>query len=89
MTFLAAAYGQFLNGTALGNNCGVLTAATVLSQSVSNRMNNVTNHMGTTEIDCTDRIGCETPLNLSKVKLKRLVHSNILFICKLWKKFLT
>ncbi|KAL3982014.1 HMG (high mobility group) box family protein [Acanthocheilonema viteae] len=65
-----ATYGQFLNGTALGNDCGVLTAATVLSQGVNSRMNNVTNHLGTTGVDCTDRNGCETPLNLSKVKLK-------------------
>ncbi|VDK84194.1 unnamed protein product [Litomosoides sigmodontis] len=74
----ATTYGQFLNGAALGNDCGVLTAATVLSQSVSSRMNNVTNHLGTAGIDCTDRNGCETPLNLSKVKLKRLVHSSII-----------
>ncbi|EJW87936.1 HMG box family protein [Wuchereria bancrofti] len=66
----ATTYGQFLNGTALGNDCGVLTAATMLSQSVSNRMNNVSNHLGTTGNDCADRNGCETPLNLSKVKLK-------------------
>uniref|UniRef100_A0A0R3S537 HMG box domain-containing protein n=1 Tax=Elaeophora elaphi TaxID=1147741 RepID=A0A0R3S537_9BILA len=67
---LATTYGQFLNGTALGNDCGILTAATVLSQSVNGRMNNATNHLGTTGIDCTNRNGCETPLNLSKVKLK-------------------
>ncbi|KAK6110267.1 HMG (high mobility group) box family protein [Brugia pahangi] len=66
----ATTYGQFLNGTALGNDCGVLTATTMLSQSVSNRMNNVSNHLGTTGNDCADRNDCETPLNLSKVKLK-------------------
>ncbi|EJD75440.1 HMG box family protein [Loa loa] len=66
----ATTYGQFLNGTTLGNDCGVRTAATVLSQSVNNEMNNVTNHLGTKGLDCIDRNGCETPLNLSKVKLK-------------------
>ncbi|MCP9266101.1 Transcription factor SOX-5 [Dirofilaria immitis] len=66
----ATTYGQFLNGTTLGDDYDVLTAATVLSQSVSNRMNSVTNYLGTMEVDCADRNGCETPLNLSKVKLK-------------------
>uniref|UniRef100_A0A915PGA8 HMG box domain-containing protein n=1 Tax=Setaria digitata TaxID=48799 RepID=A0A915PGA8_9BILA len=66
----AATYGQFLNGTALGNDCGVLTAATVLSQSVGGQVNNVTNHLGAAGVDCNDRNGCETPLNLSKVKLE-------------------
>uniref|UniRef100_A0A8R1Y295 HMG box domain-containing protein n=1 Tax=Onchocerca volvulus TaxID=6282 RepID=A0A8R1Y295_ONCVO len=66
----ATTYGQLLNGTARGNDCDVLTAATVLSQGVNSRMNNVTNHLGTMGVDCTGRNGCETPLNLSKVKLK-------------------
>ncbi|VDM95978.1 unnamed protein product [Thelazia callipaeda] len=66
----ATTYGQFLNGTVLGSDCNALSAATVLSQGVSNGGNNVISHLGTNAIDCNDRSGCETPLNLSKVKLE-------------------
>ncbi|KAM3726462.1 Transcription factor [Dirofilaria immitis] len=67
---MASALHAVQHSSAVRLGCMLPSAATVLSQSVSNRMNSVTNYLGTMEVDCADRNGCETPLNLSKVKLK-------------------
>ncbi|VDK58982.1 unnamed protein product [Gongylonema pulchrum] len=70
----ASPYGQLLSGSAvLGNtDCGALAAASVVSENVTSGIS-ATNHLCVSAADRLEASGCETPLDLSKVKLERFL----------------